>query len=216
MKLIKPAFFQGRFIFFVSFVCFILCETMLYAGEWYVPIQIDDRTNIEAIQLTKIGAFGEPRKARPGIPCHLHTGADIKRPGMNFDNEPVYPASKGIVISLRDDGPFSQIIVEHNRGGVVCWTVYEHTSGITCKLGDNVEPFKPIARFMNKKELNKYGWQFDHFHFEIMKIRPAKVEYQQKHPERYFNTYALTCYSDELLNKRYYSPIEFLKSHVEK
>lgn len=29
---------------------------------------------------------------------------------------------------------------------------------------------------MNTQELNTYGWQFDHVHFEILKIKPQPLK----------------------------------------
>jgi hypothetical protein len=51
--------------------------------EWYLPINLKNRQTWKSVQLTSIGQFGLLRKTRPGIPAHLHTGADIKRPNNN-------------------------------------------------------------------------------------------------------------------------------------
>jgi hypothetical protein len=98
------------------------------------------------------------RKARPGIASHLHTGIDIERPHSNY--EPIFPIAKGVVISKRDDGAFAQLIIEHSVKGKKVWTVYEHIAGIVPKLNDVVDPMNPIARFMTREELNRFGWQF--------------------------------------------------------
>ena len=82
--------------------------------EWYIPINTENRQSLEKVQLSSIGPFGLLRQARPGIPAHLHTGVDLKRPNNNYINEPVFPAAKGKVISFRDDGPYAQIIIQHS------------------------------------------------------------------------------------------------------
>ncbi|MEQ8576034.1 MAG: hypothetical protein RIB63_18350, partial [Fulvivirga sp.] len=92
----------------------------------YLPIDVTDRKSIYEIALTEIGEFGLKRKARPSVPEHLHTGIDIKRPGKNYLDEPIYPIADGVVISKREDGPYAQLIVEHNINGQYFWTVYEH------------------------------------------------------------------------------------------
>ncbi|HUI91888.1 MAG TPA: M23 family metallopeptidase [Chitinivibrionales bacterium] len=182
-------------------------------SSWYLPIKLHDRQSLENVKLTQIGPFGLVRKARPGVPSHLHTGIDFRRPSDNYDDEPEYPASRGVVISLRSDGPFAQIIVEHRlNDSVKVWTVYEHIAGIMATLGDTVSPDKPMGRFMTKKELDKYGWQFDHLHFEVMKKSPVVLKPERRNPFRRFNTYALTCYTKKELDKVYYDPREFLKS----
>jgi hypothetical protein len=182
-------------------------------SPWYLPINLQNRRSLEKLTLTRIGAYGVVRKPRPGVPSHLHTGIDIKRPSENYVNEPVFPACRGVIISLRNDGPFAQVIVEHQlNNSVRVWTVYEHTAGITFALGDSVFPEKPFARFMNKKELNKLGWQFDHLHFEILRIPPAPLKPGPANPFRRFNTYGLTCYNREELNDAYYDPDEFYRN----
>jgi len=179
--------------------------------NWRCPVDCHP----DSIRLTAIGAFGLWRKARPGIPAHLHAGVDIVRPSKNYDDEPIYPVSRGRVVGLRDDGPYAQIIIEHGtEPGDTLWSVYEHIAGIACRLGDSASPSRPIARFMNRRELNRYGWQFDHLHLEIMKARPRA----EAPPGRRFRllTYGLTCYSREELESRYIDPLEFIKTHYSK
>lgn len=182
--------------------------------RFYLPVHIADRTNPESITLTNIGQYGVRRKARPTVPAHYHTGIDIKRPGLNYSNEPVYAVGKGKVISVRNDGPFSQIIVEHTTKTDMLWSVYEHVLGITCHVGDIVTENTVIARFFNKAELDKYGWQFDHLHFEILKTKPLKVRHSIKFPEYYYQTYAITCFTIDDLCKRTINPMEYFKNHM--
>jgi hypothetical protein len=77
-----------------------------------------------------------------------------------------------------------------------------------------VSPRKPIARFMSRDELNQFGWQFDHFHLEILKMPPMKLQPEVLQPERLFNSYSLVCYTPQDLEKYYYDPLEFLKSYL--
>ena len=127
------------------------------SAECLLPITVENRTTWASVQLTQIGSYGITRKARPGIPKHLHTGVDIKRPRPNYADEPVLPVASGTVISMRDDGPFAQIIIEHRLPhGDPVWTAYEHIAGITVTVGDIVSPHEPIGRFMNRQELDSY------------------------------------------------------------
>ncbi len=179
-------------------------------AQWLLPVNVSARSALSDLRLTPIGRFGILRKARKGIPAHLHTGIDIKRPGKNYHAEPVFPASKGIVISLRSDGPFSQIIIEHkDKMFGKLWTVYEHVGGIRCTLGQTVFPGNAIARFFSREELDRHGWQFDHLHFEIMKYPPPAVLRRDDLPYRRFTTYALTCYTENQLHTRLLDPILF-------
>ncbi len=139
----------------------------------------------------------------------MHTGIDIKRPTKNFQDEPIYSIYDGTVISVRRDGPYAQVIIEHGSSQKF-WTVYEHVAGIKVQLNEQVTPELPIARFMNRNELNKYGWQFDHFHFEILKTKPIRIKPDNLNPDRHFSSYSLTCFTKEELSKHFYNPIEFL------
>jgi murein DD-endopeptidase MepM/ murein hydrolase activator NlpD len=180
--------------------------------EWYVPINTENRQSLENVQLSSIGLFGLARQARPSIPAHLHTGIDFKRPNPNYIDEPVFPAAKGTVISLRDDGPYAQIIIQHSlENSTSIWTVYEHIAGIRTKLNESVDPHHPIARFMTRNELNKYGWQFDHIHFEVMRVKPIPRQPDKTKPSLYYGTYGLVCYTQTDLDERYYHPLDYLK-----
>jgi hypothetical protein len=178
-----------------------------------LPVELPDRKDLSKIKLSPIGDFGLIRKARSKIPAHYHTGIDIKRPNNNYSNEPIFPIAKGKVISKRSDGPYANIIIEHEFENIRFWTLYEHISGIKVKVNDSVSPDIPIARFMNKEELNKNGWQFDHFHLEILKVKPLPLKPIAGYPERFFKSYSLVCFSIEDLNRYYFNPMEFLQKY---
>jgi len=183
------------------------------SADWLLPIAVENRTTWASVQLTHIGSYGLTRKARPGIPAHLHTGIDIKRPRQNYEDEPVFAVAPGTVISMRDDGPFAQIIIEYRLPhGDPVWTVYEHIAGIMVTVGDIVWPHDPIARFMNRGELDRYGWQFDHVHFEVLKVCPRALKPTGKTPLRFFSTYSLECYTESDLEKYYYDPMSFMEA----
>jgi hypothetical protein len=180
------------------------------ATEWYLPVNVRDRQSLESVQLTTIGDFGMLRKARPGIPAHLHTGIDLKRPNQNYYAELVFPVAVGKVISIRDDGPYAQIIIQHKLPNArYIWTVYEHIAGIQVRINQDVDPFRPIARFMTADELNRYGWQFDHVHLEILKIQPSARPPEKAQPFLRYGTFALDCHNLSELEERYFSPLEF-------
>lgn len=194
---------------------FLSCQLLLaQTCEVSCPIGAVRHIPLDEIRLTVIGDFGHPRKARSGIPAHLHSGIDIRRPQPNYDNEPVFTIYSGRVISLRNDGPFAQIIIEHQfPDGQKFWSAYEHVAGIRVEVGDTVSPENPIARFMNKGELDRFGWQFDHLHLEILKIPPRPIIPKDNRPQRCFMTYNLECYSWEDLEKYYYNPVEFMRRY---
>lgn len=164
-----------------------------------------------SIKLTEIGDFGRVRKKRPWVAEHLHTGIDIQRPGNNYANEPILAIAFGRIISKRTDGPYAQLIIEHEREGQFYWTLYEHIAGILVDLGDRVEPGKPLARFFNRDELHRYGWQFNHFHFEIIKKPPVKIIPDERNPQRHFRSFTLACFDEPQLRNCFYDPIKFLR-----
>lgn len=199
----------------IILLLFSLLQNSSDQSQIFLPIDNTMQLSADELPLTNIGQFGLLRSERPGIPAHLHTGIDIKRPGDNYTNEPIYPIAKGAVISKRDDGPFAQLIIEHTDNSLKFWTVYEHIAGIMVAVNDSINPETAIARFMDRDELNIYGWQFDHFHFEVLKIEPIPLKANPKTPERFYNSYTLICYNQRDLNKYFYNPIEFLKQKID-
>jgi murein DD-endopeptidase MepM/ murein hydrolase activator NlpD len=193
---------------------FYLLLHILKSDTILLPVNAGSRVSIAELKLTSIGKFGLVRKARPNVPTHFHSGIDIQRPNNNYDSEPIYPIFRGKVISKRVDGPFAQLILEHRFNGNTFWTVYEHIAAINVSVGDELTEQVPIARFMNKKELDTYGWQFDHFHFEILRLRPAPISPDRKKPERLFNSYSLACHSPEDLQMYFYNPKEFMEKNL--
>lgn len=187
----------------------ILLATALFSSQIYLPIKSADRQNVSSLQLTNIGQFGLVRKARTNIPEHYHTGIDIKRPTNNYRAEPIFPIAEGIIISKRTDGAYANLIVEHVIEGRKIWSLYEHIAGIKVNLHDVVSPELPIARFMNREELDRFGWQFDHFHFELLKVKPLKIQPTDKTPDRIYNSYSLICYTPKDLNRYYFDPLEY-------
>ena len=63
-----------------------------------------------------------------------------------------------------------------------------------------------------KSELDKFGWQFNHIHLEILKHPPRPLKPTAQTPYRRYGTYSLECYTEKELDRYYYNPIEFLKA----
>lgn len=178
--------------------------------EFAPPVRLTAPSSVPSLPLTGIGSFGLLRKARPNIPAHYHTGIDIRRPAGDDGTAPVYSIARGTVISKRDDGPYAQIIIRHRIGATEFWTVYEHIAGITVNLFDSVDTHRPIARFMNDNELRRYGRQFDHLHFEILKRAPKPAAYRPAQPQLQYTSYSLVCFTQDDLSLYFYDPLKFL------
>lgn len=188
---------------------FILHASISGSEQWLIPLDVENRTSLSDVRLTKIGHFGRWRVARPTVPGHCHTAVDMCRPEpFNYDSEPILPIAHGKVISVRDDGAYAQIIITH---GDSIWSVYEHVAGVEVQAGDIVSNSDTIARFMNSRELEFYGRHFDHLHLEIMKKQPYPRDTLPGQPDLHFGTYALTCYSLDELKRCYFNPLEFLQ-----
>jgi len=80
-------------------------------------------------------------------------------------------------------------------------------------LNDSIDPQYPVARFMNKEELNAYGWQFDHFHFEVLKKEPVKLNPTKKTPQRLYNSYTLVCYTIDDFENYFFDALLFLEQN---
>ncbi|MFP4680239.1 MAG: M23 family metallopeptidase [Chitinispirillaceae bacterium] len=195
----------------------ITCSILLFffsgfAQEWKLPVASPTRRSVEEIHLTELGVFGMMRKERPGIGTLHHTGIDIRRPDSSYSDQPIYPAAPGEVISVREDGPYGQIIIRHDddtHGEL--WTVYEHIGSIVVSPGDKVFPDFPIAYFFTTEELDQYGWQFNHVHFEIVKSPPRRVEPSFDLPDRHYISYTLECLTREQLGRYMIDPMEFFR-----
>ena len=212
LKWIKAFLFLSQMK--ITFLYLLMVCNYISTAQVFLPIQTPDRKSTSTIELTDIGVFGIMRKSRQGIPAHLHTGIDIKRPEKNYANPPfIFPIAPGRVVSKREDGPYSQVIVEHHMAGERFWTNYEHIASISVQINEMVHPQKPIARFYTEEELNAYGWQFDHFHLEVIRVQPMKIERNPRHPDRLMASYTLICYDQELLDHYFYDPIAFLDKY---
>lgn len=184
--------------------------------QWMLPVNHIDVDNIRKIHLTDIGSFGALRTARHHVPRHYHTGIDILRPTDNYQNEPVFPALEGKVVSLVDNGPYSQVILEHFWQGKPYWTVYEHFQLRPLRVGQPVLRTDTLGFFFGKDALNRFGWQFDHLHFEINRLQPMAVKPDPQHPQRFFLSYAVRCYTLKELHTHLLDPEAFLAGKLAK
>lgn len=198
---------MGRFFWPMNFLLVYL-YLLFSASPILLPVSNGNRSVFHTSELTAIGHYGLVRKERvkAQVKAHLHTGIDLKRPSKNYTDEPVFPVADGIVISVRCDGPFAEIIMEHHGASGTYWSLYDHIAGIKVVPGDKVFALKPFARFMDRKELNRFGWQFDHVHLELLKSPPRKVKPDKSLPQRHFVGYTLECYSIKELEKYYWNP----------
>jgi hypothetical protein len=100
-------------------------------------------------------------------------------------------------VSIIDDGPYSQVVMKHVYENSIYWTVYEHIRVKVKEIGKKLTVHDTIGFFFNRSELDKYGWQFDHFHFEIIRVEPVVFIPNKKIPAQ-----TLQDLRDHLLYKR--------------
>jgi len=147
------------------------------------------------------------------VKLHYHTGTDIRKKNSSDPNdaagEPVYAIAAGRVIGIYDPPPQRRIIVEHRLPDETkVWSVYVHIIDEKVIIGQIVDCETIIARLMNARELDQYGREYNHVHLEIMKTKPARFD-------RFYQRETFTCYSEAEVDKYFYDPELFLKSHFQ-
>ena len=132
---------------------------------------------------------------------HLHTGVDLVNRGPG---EEVFPAATGKVVSIYAKEPNRGVMIEHQLlTGETVWTVYVHVTKIMINLGEVVSCDSIIAHLMNADQLNKYGWEYNHLHFEVLK--KPRIARDGK-----YLSYSTKCRTTKEVKRHFYDPIEFL------
>ena len=164
--------------------------------EWRLPLKTTSRKDLSAIRWDPNGQFMARRYK------HLHTGIDLMNQGAG---EAVYAASCGKVVSLYATEPNKAVMIQHHLpSGQIVWTVYVHVTRIKVQVGDVVTSKTVIAHLMNENQLDKYGWTFNHLHFEILK-RPRKNKAGK------YLSYSTKCKTKEEVRMHFLDPIGFLE-----
>lgn len=152
--------------------------------------------------------FKTKRSAFTNVKLHYHTGVDIQANGsagkLDSPGMPIFAVAAGKVVAVEDELPQRRITIEHKLpDGTVVWSVYCHIAGECVVPHEVVDSETIIARRMNGRELDQYGWEYNHVHLEILKKMPDFLDafYQRK---------TFTCYSEEDVNEYFYDPIKFL------
>jgi murein DD-endopeptidase MepM/ murein hydrolase activator NlpD len=96
-------------------------------------------------------------------------------------------------------------MIQHKlpSGGFI-WTTYVHVAQITVQIGDIVTSDTVIGHLMNKKQLNKYGWVYNHLHFEV--LRNPRIGNGGK-----LLSYSTWCKTKNEVMKHFYNPVDFFK-----
>lgn len=135
---------------------------------------------------------------------HLHTGIDLINP-MGGQGEKVYAAAAGRVVSIYAKEPNRSIMIQHSLPcGETLWTVYVHVGKVKVRLGELVRSDTVIAYLMDEHQLNYYGWEFNHLHFEVLKF--PRINEVGK-----YLSFSTGCKTRKEVKKHFYNPIDFLK-----
>lgn len=189
----------------ISFLTAIFFSVNVFAGEilpvaneWKLPLSISPRKGLNAMSRLKNAGFLDKRFG------HLHTGIDLINP-MGGSGEKVYAAASGKIVSIYAKEPHLSIMIQHRLPSEeTIWTVYVHVTKVKVKEGDLVRNDTIIANLMDKSQLNKYGWEFNHLHFEVLKY-PRISE-----AGRYLS-FSTECKTKKEVEKHFYNPVTFLQ-----
>ena len=116
----------------------------------------------------------------------------------------VLAASAGKVVSIYAQEPHRAIMIEHFLPEKKVYTVYAHITNIQVEIGDKVDINSYIANLMNAEQLDRYGWEFNHLHFEILKTTRLGEDGK-------LLSYSTRCKTKKEIYRRYYDPILFFR-----
>jgi murein DD-endopeptidase MepM/ murein hydrolase activator NlpD len=167
---------------------------------WRIPLDVERRTDFGLIKWEKDAYFLSPR-----IGGHLHTGVDLMKYNQDAGAK-VYATSAGRVVSIYAREPNKSIMIMHKlTTGESIYSVYAHITDVQVSVGDTVDSNSFIAHLMNVEQLDKYGWKFNHVHFEILKKEPRVGETGN------LLSYSVLCRTKEQVDQHFYNPVSFLK-----
>lgn len=176
------------------------------ASVWKLPLNTIDRQDWSTLILEPDDHFKALRAPFDSVKLHYHTGIDLQNGNAGSPGEPVYAIAAGKVIAIEDAPPQRRITIEHALAdGTKIWSVYIHIINERVRVGDIVDVETIIARLMNPTELDRYGWEYDHVHLEIMKKLPPIVS-------EFYDRKTFTCYSEGEVDEYFYDPQVFLKN----
>lgn len=129
---------------------------------------------------------------------------------MNTKGRPgtkVFAAATGKVVSIYAAEPNRAIMIQHLLPtGTAIYSVYVHVTNIKVSKGDIVRNTTHIADLMTKTQLDIYGWEFNHLHFEILK----KPRVHQVNGN--YLSYSTKCKTKEDVRKNFQNPTLFLEN----
>ena len=167
---------------------------------WRIPLGTKNRGDFSSIKWEKDAKFMSPR-----IGGHLHTGIDLMKYNRNSEAK-VYAASNGRVVSIYATEPNRSLMVMHKlETGEIIYSVYVHITDIQVSIGEIVDCNTIVGRLMNAEQLNKYGWEFNHIHFEILKSKPRIED-----PGKYLS-YSVLCKTPKEVDAHFYNPVTFFQ-----
>ena len=173
-------------------------EILPIANEWNLPLSISPRKGLNAMSRLKNAGFLDKRVE------HLHTGIDLINPRDGSGGK-VYAAASGKIVSIYAKEPHFSIMIRHRLPSEeTIWTVYVHVTKVKVKEGDLVSNDTIIAHLMDKSQLKKYGWEFNHLHFEVLKY--PRISETGK-----YLSFSTECKTKKEVEKHFYNPVTFLQ-----
>jgi murein DD-endopeptidase MepM/ murein hydrolase activator NlpD len=166
--------------------------------SWKIPFGSADRNKLNSFKV--ISKFGDPRLTF--LRNHIHPAIDIV-PSKPEKFNTVYPVANGVVCSIHLGHPYKTVVIKHLlHDKSIIYTSYKHLQEIYVKNGMQVDQNTKLGRLYTHAEAQALKGNYDHLHFEV-----------RKSFEDYGCASWLTMTKDEL-NKYFYNPLDFLKSHL--
>lgn len=178
-------------------------------SEWLLPLDTGDRTDWSTLLFEHDANFKDYRKTWNPRKPRRHTGVDLQNGGdwgrLGGPGEAVYAMGPGRVFGIYGKPPNRRVIIAHQLpSGKKFWSCYLHVEAIRVRPGQRVDAWTVIARRLNSRELRKYGRDYNHLHFEILRRLPP----WRNHKYRWMSQY---CYSTKQVDRYFHNPETFLK-----
>jgi murein DD-endopeptidase MepM/ murein hydrolase activator NlpD len=176
--------------------------------EWLLPLDTGNRLDWSTIVFESDAHFKALRRTGRYRGTRLHTGLDLQNGGrmgtLGGPGEMVYAIAAGEVVKISGSLPNKRMVISHQLPDcLTVWSSYLHIADPRVREGEQVTPQTVIARRLNTAELRRYGWGYNHLHFEIFKKLPVPRN-------NHYTWMSQFCYTSGQVDRYFFNPYDFL------